>query len=79
MMWRRGGGVVKMQNKLCIAFRGVTCEFSNTVGMVFLKINTFLMQLMLEKTVLCSMACLSFVSCQLEALLVSIGCLPATF
>lgn len=50
--------------------------YSNAIGIVFLKSNVFLAQLMLEKIVLYLMACLSFVSCQLEALLVSIGCLP---
>lgn len=61
-------------NYACIC---VTHAYSNGFGMVFLKSNTFLTQLMLEKIVLYLMACLSSVSCQLEALLVSKGCLPA--
>lgn len=58
-----------MLNEFCIC---VIHVYVDAVGMVF---TTFLIQLMLEKIVLCLMACLSFVSCQLEALLVSIGCL----
>lgn len=71
------GAVVKMLSELCIASVSVIHVYSNAIGMLFLKSNTFLTQLMLEKIVLYLMACLSFVSCQLEALLVSIGCLPA--
>lgn len=68
-----GGEVVKTLNILCIASLSVIHVYNNAVGMVFLKSNKFLTQLMLEKIVLYLMACLSFVSCQLEALLVSIG------
>lgn len=62
-----------MLNELCIC---VIHVYIDAVGMVFFKNTTFLIQLTLEKIVLYLMACLSFVSCQLEALLVSTSCLP---
>lgn len=54
------------------AFLCATLAYTNAIGIVFLKTNVFLAQLMLEKIVLYLMACLSFVSYQLEVLLVSI-------
>lgn len=66
----------EMVVEMCYASVCIIHAFNNTVRMMFLKSNAFLKQLTLEKIVLCLMACLSFVSYQLEALLVSMGCLP---